>query len=185
MASIRTIHRSSARFTLALSGAAVAVVTLASGAPSAAAAVAPSGAAGVSQSGSAPAGGVLDGTAQPMAASTKHHHHPPRKHHHHGPYTPRQLAWHMLDKMHWSSGYQYPYLNRLWEHESGSVRSAVNPYSGAAGIPQATPGSKMATAGPDWPNNASTQIRWGLRYIKGRYGSPRRAWLHEMATGWY
>jgi hypothetical protein len=184
LASIRTIHRSTARFALALSGAAVAVLAMASGAQGAAAASVPAGSA-VSHAAAPSAGGVLDGFAQSLAPSTKHHHHPPKKHHHHGPYTPRQVAWHMLHHMHYSSGYQYPYLNRLWEHESGWNVHALNPYTGAAGIPQATPGSKMATAGPNWQSNAHTQIRWGLRYIKARYGSPRKAWLHEAASGWY
>jgi len=61
---------------------------------------------------------------------------------------------------------------------------ASNP-SGAYGIPQALPGSKMASAGPDWQSNVATQIRWGLGYIKSLYGSPCGAWGHERATGWY
>ncbi len=91
----------------------------------------------------------------------------------------------MLRRRGWSPDYQYPYLNRLWKHESGWNVHALNPYSSAYGIPQAVPGSKMATAGPDWQDSARTQIRWGLRYIRARYNSPRRAWLHEQATGWY
>jgi len=91
----------------------------------------------------------------------------------------------MLGHFHWSARRQFPYLNRLWGRESGWSVRAVNPYSGAAGIPQAVPGVKMATAGPHWRTSARTQIRWGLRYIHGRYGSPRQAWLHEAATGWY
>jgi hypothetical protein len=47
------------------------------------------------------------------------------------------------------------------------------------------PGSKMSSAGPNWESSARTQIRWGLRYIKGRYGSPHAAWEHELAAGWY
>ena len=60
------------------------------------------------------------------------------------------------------------------EPESGWNKYAENPYSGAYGIPQAVPGSKMASAGNDWRTNATTQIRWGLRYIQGRYGAPAR-----------
>lgn len=60
-----------------------------------------------------------------------------------------------------------------------------NPYTGAAGIPQAVPGSKMASAGPNWRTSARTQILWGLGYIKSRYGSPSAAWAHEAAHGWY
>ena len=61
-------------------------------------------------------------------------------------------------------------------------RARGRPSSASA---RAVPGSKMASAGPDWQNSARTQIRWGLRYIRARYNSPRRAWMHERATGWY
>jgi hypothetical protein len=91
----------------------------------------------------------------------------------------------MLPSFHWSVSRQFKYLNWLWVRESGWNKYAYNPYSGAYGIPQALPGSKMASAGPNWRSNAATQIRWGLRYIKARYGSPRRAWAHSQATGWY
>jgi hypothetical protein len=99
--------------------------------------------------------------------------------------TPRQIARAMLSQFGWSASKQFTYLNWLWERESGWNRYAQNPYSGAYGIPQALPGSKMASAGPNWRSNASTQIRWGLGYIKARYGSPRRAWNHSQALGWY
>ena len=98
--------------------------------------------------------------------------------------TPRQIARQMLGSFGWSQR-QFPYLNWLWNAESGWNKYAQNPYSGAYGIPQALPGAKMATAGPNWRSNARTQIRWGLRYIRGTYGSPRRAWAHEVAYGWY
>jgi hypothetical protein len=62
---------------------------------------------------------------------------------------------------------------------------ADNPNSSAYGIPQALPGSKMASAGPDWANNPITQIRWGLGYIADRYGSPCGAWGHSQSHGWY
>ena len=67
-------------------------------------------------------------------------------------------------------------LDPLWAHESGWSVSAYNAGSGAFGIPQALPGSRMASAGPDWQADAATQIRWGLEYIKGTYGSPCGAW---------
>ena len=98
--------------------------------------------------------------------------------------TPRQIARRMLASFGWSQA-QFPYLNWLWNRESGWNKYAENPYSGAYGIPQALPGAKMATAGPNWRSNARTQIRWGLRYIRAIYGSPRRAWAHEVAYGWY
>jgi hypothetical protein len=103
-----------------------------------------------------------------------------RRHH----LTPRQIARKLLRRDHWSWR-QFKYLNRLWDRESGWNVYASNPYSGAYGIPQAVPGSKMASAGRYWRTSAWTQIRWGLRYIRDVYGSPHRAWDHELSTGWY
>ncbi len=80
---------------------------------------------------------------------------------------------------------QWTPLYKLWNRESGWNKYAENPSSGAYGIPQAVPGSKMASAGKHWRSNATTQIRWGLGYIKSRYGRPRVAWDHELAYGWY
>jgi hypothetical protein len=80
---------------------------------------------------------------------------------------------------------QWPYLDMLWNRESGWRVDATNPTSGAYGIPQSLPATKMASAGADWRTNAQTQIRWGLGYIAARYGSPRLAWYHELAFGWY
>jgi len=97
--------------------------------------------------------------------------------------SPEQIAEAMLRSFGWSSS-QFSCLYPLWEHESGWSVTAANP-DGAYGIPQALPGAKMASAGPDWQTNAATQIRWGLEYIKGMYGSPCGAWDHEQATGWY
>jgi len=98
--------------------------------------------------------------------------------------SPQQIAEAMLGSFGWSSG-QFSCLNPLWEHESGWSVTAANPGSGAYGIPQALPGSRMASAGPDWQTNAATQIKWGLTYIKDTYGSPCAAWAHSQATGWY
>ncbi len=98
--------------------------------------------------------------------------------------SPQQIAEAMLGSFAWSSS-QFSCLDLLWAHESGWSVSAYNPGSGAFGIPQALPGSRMASAGPDWQTDAATQIRWGLEYIKGTYGSPCGAWAHEEATGWY
>ena len=80
---------------------------------------------------------------------------------------------------------QWGCLERLWHKESGWNERAMNRYSGAYGIPQSLPGSKMASAGADWQTNAATQIKWGLGYIKGRYGSPCGAWGHSQSVGWY
>ncbi|HEX3749559.1 MAG TPA: lytic transglycosylase domain-containing protein [Streptosporangiaceae bacterium] len=98
--------------------------------------------------------------------------------------SPQSIAQSMLKSFGWSSS-QFSCLEPLWEHESGWNPSAANPSTGAYGIPQASPGSKMASAGPDWKTNASTQIKWGLGYIKDTYGSPCAAWSHEQADGWY
>ncbi|WP_104194400.1 hypothetical protein [Cryobacterium sp. M25] len=75
-------------------------------------------------------------------------------------------------------------LVQLWNKESGWSYTANNP-SGATGIPQALPGSKMATAGSDWATNATTQISWGLGYIKAGYGTPCGAWAHSVTNNWY
>jgi len=98
--------------------------------------------------------------------------------------SPQQVAEAMLGTFGWSSS-QFSCLDPLWAHESGWSVTAYNAGSGAYGIPQALPGSRMASAGPDWQSNAATQIRWGLEYIKSTYGSPCAAWDHEQATGWY
>jgi len=82
-------------------------------------------------------------------------------------------------------GDQYACLEKLWDKESGWRWNAENPSSGAYGIPQALPGTKMASAGSDWRTNPSTQIEWGLGYISGRYGTPCGAWSHSMSVGWY
>lgn len=83
----------------------------------------------------------------------------------------------------WDSS-QMNCLDPLWNEESGWNPLARNA-SGATGIPQALPGDKMASAGPDWETNGDTQIRWGEGYIKGTYGTPCNAWGHEQADGWY
>jgi len=95
-----------------------------------------------------------------------------------------QIAEQMLSQYGWSSS-QFSCLDPLWARESGWSATAENPGSGAYGIPQADPGSEMASAGADWQTDAATQIRWGLSYIQGRYGSPCGAWAHEESDGWY
>jgi hypothetical protein len=97
--------------------------------------------------------------------------------------SPQQIAEAMLGSFGWSSS-QFACLDPLWAQESGWSVTAENP-SGAYGIPQALPGAKMVSAGPDWQTSAATQIKWGLGYIKDIYGSPCAAWAHEQATGWY
>ena len=80
---------------------------------------------------------------------------------------------------------QFSCLDSLWRKESGWEHTADNPTSSAFGIPQALPGSKMASAGSDWRTNPVTQIRWGLGYIESRYGTPCAAWRHSQANNWY
>jgi tape measure domain-containing protein len=84
----------------------------------------------------------------------------------------------------WGRGQLGP-LIKLWNQESGWNPRIANPSSGAYGIPQALPASKLASAGADWRTNAATQINWGLSYIAGRYGSRAGDWAHEMAYNWY
>lgn len=76
-------------------------------------------------------------------------------------------------------------LVKLWERESNWNPNAHNKSSGAHGIPQSLPASKMASEGSDYYTNGKTQIRWGLKYIKSRYGSPSKAWAHSQQKGWY
>ncbi|GAA3685574.1 hypothetical protein FB459_1967 [Yimella lutea] len=96
----------------------------------------------------------------------------------------RSIAQSMLSSYGWGQD-QFGCLDRLWTRESGWAHTATNPSSGAYGIPQSLPGSKMASAGADWRTNPATQITWGLTYIKGRYGSPCGAWAHSEAVNWY
>ena len=76
-------------------------------------------------------------------------------------------------------------LVNLWNRESGWNPNSHNSKSGAHGIPQALPGNKMASEGSDWRTNGQTQIRWGLKYIAGRYGNPSNAWQHFLKKHWY
>ncbi|AYD90438.1 hypothetical protein D5R93_11270 [Actinomyces lilanjuaniae] len=80
---------------------------------------------------------------------------------------------------------EFSCLVSLWNRESSWNYQAQNPSSGAYGIPQALPGSKMAETGSDWQTNPVTQITWGLGYISGRYGTPCSAWAHSESVGWY
>ena len=80
---------------------------------------------------------------------------------------------------------QFQCLDSLWTKESHWNYQASNGSSGATGIPQALPGSKMASFGTDWATNATTQVKWGLDYIKRSYGTPCSAWGHSEAVNWY
>ncbi|PZU31934.1 MAG: hypothetical protein DI576_10115 [Actinomyces sp.] len=80
---------------------------------------------------------------------------------------------------------EFSCLQSLWNRESGWNYQAENASSGAYGIPQALPGSKMSSVAGDWATNPTTQITWGLGYIQGRYGTPCSAWAHSESVGWY
>jgi outer membrane murein-binding lipoprotein Lpp len=97
---------------------------------------------------------------------------------------PRSIARALMPQFGFSAD-QFGCLDSLWMRESGWNPSATNASSGAHGIPQALPGSKMASAGADWYSNPVTQITWGLGYIEDRYGSPCGAWGHSESVGWY
>ncbi|WP_284975650.1 hypothetical protein [Arthrobacter sp. efr-133-TYG-104] len=90
----------------------------------------------------------------------------------------------VLSSYGWGQG-EMTALNALWEKESGWRTTATNASSGAYGIVQSLPASKMATAGADWQTNYQTQIKWGLDYIKQRYGSPSAALAFHLANNWY
>ncbi|SKC38043.1 aggregation-promoting factor C-terminal-like domain-containing protein [Krasilnikoviella flava] len=96
----------------------------------------------------------------------------------------RSIGQQMAAARGWS-GSEWTCLESLWTKESGWDASAANPSSGAYGIPQSLPGSKMATAGSDWQTNPATQIEWGLGYIADVYGTPCGAWGHSQSVGWY
>ena len=104
-----------------------------------------------------------------------------------GTYTgtdPRAIGQRMVAERGWSSG-QFDCLNALWTKESNWNPYAQNPSSGAYGIPQSLPGSKMGTVADDWRTNPVTQITWGLNYISARYGTPCAAWSHSVSHNWY
>jgi hypothetical protein len=82
-------------------------------------------------------------------------------------------------------GQEFDCLNSLWTKESGWRWDANNASSGAYGIAQSLPGSKMASSGSDWATNPITQINWGLGYIASSYGTPCSAWAHSQAANWY
>jgi hypothetical protein len=105
-----------------------------------------------------------------------------------GPANPsgaQAIARDLMSSMYGWGDDQFGCLVDLWNKESGWNVYATNPSSGAYGIPQALPGDKMATAGADWQTSAATQIKWGLGYISGRYGTPCGAWSHSVSVGWY
>ena len=101
---------------------------------------------------------------------------------HAGPGKSRAWAQAELPELGWRG--QFGALNNIWNHESGWRWYAANP-SGAYGIPQSLPASKMASAGRDWHDNSYTQMKWGLGYIRSRYGSPNNAWRFWRGHNYY
>ncbi len=100
------------------------------------------------------------------------------------PPTPKEIAASLLSSYGWDSG-QFSCLDALWTRESDWNPYAQNSSSGAYGIPQSLPATKMASAGADWATNAETQIEWGLGYISVSYGSPCGAWYFWESNNWY
>jgi hypothetical protein len=96
----------------------------------------------------------------------------------------KQIALDHVVRRSWSYR-EFRCLDSLWTRESGWNHRAYNSSSGAYGIPQALPAVKMSGAGSDWRSNPETQIKWGLGYIKGRYGRPCGAWGHFLSHNWY
>jgi hypothetical protein len=100
------------------------------------------------------------------------------------PNTAQSIAYNIMARFGFDPKTYFGCLQDIWNRESGWRYDAENP-SGAYGIPQALPGSKMASAGADWQTNPATQIEWGLGYIKNIYGNPCKAWGFEEANGYY
>ena len=98
---------------------------------------------------------------------------------------PREIARQILKNKYGYGEDQYSCFNNIIMRESMWNVHASNPSSGAYGIPQALPGSKMASVGSDWRTNPATQIIWGIGYMKDRYGSPCAAWTFKRGHGWY
>lgn len=100
------------------------------------------------------------------------------------PGTAKGIALDLVEAKGWDY-HEYSCLVKLWERESNWRWNANNRSSGAYGIPQALPGTKMASAGADWRTNPATQIKWGIGYISGRYGTPCGALAHSNDKNWY
>jgi hypothetical protein len=132
--------------------------------------VAASQASGGSSSGSSSSGGSSGGTTVPVVAAP-------------APGTAKSIAFQMMTSFGFPTS-EFSCLDNLWMRESGWIYDAENA-SGAYGIPQSLPGSKMASAGSDWQTNPATQIRWGLGYIQSVYGNPCAAWNFELANNYY
>ena len=99
--------------------------------------------------------------------------------------SPKSIARQMMKNSYGWGASEFRCYNNIIMNESVWDVHADNPTSSAYGIPQALPGSKMASAGSDWRDNPATQIKWGLGYVEDRYGTPCSAWSFKSAHGWY
>ncbi len=97
----------------------------------------------------------------------------------------REVTKELMDEKYGWGEKQYACLDELWIKESNWNYRASNKRTGAHGIPQALPATKMDSAGTDWRTNPVTQISWGLRYIEVRYESPCKAWAKFKRSNWY
>ena len=97
----------------------------------------------------------------------------------------KELGRHLAATLYGWSGEQFTCYDNIIMRESLWDQYADNPTSSAYGIPQALPGKRMASEGADWKTNPATQIKWGLKYVKERYGTPCKAWAFKRAKGWY
>ena len=98
---------------------------------------------------------------------------------------PREIARQILKNKYGYGDSDFDCFSNIIIRECMWDIDATNPSSGAYGIPQALPGSKMASAGSDWRTNPATQIIWAIGYMENRYGSPCGAWSFKRAHGWY
>ena len=97
----------------------------------------------------------------------------------------REVAKSLMEEKYGWGDRQYACLDDLWIKESNWNYRASNKRTGAHGIPQALPATKMDSAGTDWRTNPVTQISWGLRYIDVRYDTPCKAWAKFKRSNWY
>ncbi|WP_282006516.1 hypothetical protein [Propioniciclava sinopodophylli] len=97
----------------------------------------------------------------------------------------KELGRHLAATLYGWTGEQFTCYDNIIMRESLWDQYADNPTSSAYGIPQALPGKRMASEGADWKTNPATQIKWGLKYVKERYGTPCKAWAFKRAKGWY
>jgi hypothetical protein len=129
-----------------------------------------SGSSSSSSTAGSPTSGSGTGTTVPVVAAPE-------------PGTAKSIAYNMMSSFGFPTS-EFGCLDDLWTRESGWIYDAENA-SGAYGIPQSLPGSKMASAGADWQTDPATQIRWGLGYIQQVYGNPCAAWNFELANNYY